>query len=113
MAYIIAICVDHEENVVADLTNRLHSDFTVLATIILSLQCGTYEDPSGIFEAETAFFERALTLGFIPLEEHCTMYAISVVQSIWTDQVRANVRLQSATTVSLALIDWRAIGVNK
>jgi len=81
VTYIIAICVDHKENVVANLTNRLHSDFTVLATIVLSLKCGTQEDASSIFEAETSFFEGAAALGFVPLEEHCPMYALSVVWS--------------------------------
>ena len=40
MTYVIAICVDHEEDVAANLTNRLHADFTVLATIVLSLSVG-------------------------------------------------------------------------
>ena len=76
MTYVIAIGVDPEENVVADLTNRLHADFTVLATIVLSLQCGTEEDASRIFDAKTPFFERAAALGFVPLEKHfvqCTL----------------------------------------
>ena len=79
MTYVIAICVDHEENVVADLTNRLHADFTILATIVRSLECGTEEDASSIFEAETSFFEGAAALSFVPLEKHCPMYALSVV----------------------------------
>ena len=65
MTYVISICIDHEENVVANLTNRLHANFTVLATIVRSLKCGTQEDASSIFEAQTSFFESAVALGFV------------------------------------------------
>jgi hypothetical protein len=78
VTYIIAICVDHEENVVADLINRLHSDFTVLATIVLSLQRGTQEDASSIFEVKTPFFEGAAALGFVPSRK-----ALSNVLCAW------------------------------
>ena len=81
MTYVISICIDHEENVVANLTNRLHANFTVLATIVRSLKCGTQEDASSIFEAKTSFFESAAALGFVPLEKHCPNYALSVVGS--------------------------------
>ena len=64
--------VDHEENVVAYLTNRLHADFTVLATIVRSLKGRTREDASRIFEAETSFFESAAVLA--------SSYSKSIVQ---------------------------------
>ena len=41
MTDITAIRVDDEENVVANLTDRLDSDLPVLTTIVLPLQCGT------------------------------------------------------------------------
>jgi hypothetical protein len=40
MTGITAIRIDDEENVSGRLTNCLHADFAILATIILPLQCG-------------------------------------------------------------------------
>jgi hypothetical protein len=41
MTHVTAIRVDDEENVGVNLTDRLNSNLSILATIVLSLQCGT------------------------------------------------------------------------
>ena len=83
MMGIAAIGVNDEKDVVDYSTDRLDSDLAIFTTIVRLLQCGTREDPRGIFEAEATFVKVAPALGFVPLEEHRRnrMYALSVVQS--------------------------------
>lgn len=81
MTGIPAIRVNDEKNVVDYSTDRLDSDLAIFTTIIQPLQCGTQEDARGVFEAEAAFVKVAPAFGFVPLEEHRRMYALSVVGS--------------------------------
>ena len=59
MTRITAICIDDEENVSGRLTNCLHADFAILATIILTLQCGVQKDSGSVFKAEISLFKCA------------------------------------------------------
>jgi len=89
MTHITAIRVDDEENIGVNLTDRLDSNLSIFSTIVLSLQCGTQENAGGIFEAEASFVESTAALGFVPLKEHCALYALSVVGQQWTGLERA------------------------
>src|SRR5271169_133399 len=81
MASVPTILVNDEKNVVDHATDHLDSDLAIFTTIVQPLQCGTQEDPRGIFEVEAAFVKVAPAFGFVPLEEHRRMYALSVVRS--------------------------------
>jgi hypothetical protein len=70
MASVTAISVDKEENIIANLTNRLHPEFSVVSTVVLFLQRGTQEDAHGVIETETSLAQGAPALGLVPLEEH-------------------------------------------
>src|SRR6516165_4115583 len=79
MACITAIGIDDEENVVANLPDRLYPDLAVISTLVPPLKCGTQEDVRSIIEIKTSLAQRASALGLIPLEEHCWLrYASSV-----------------------------------
>ena len=66
MAGVPAIRVNDEKNVVDHATNHLDSDLAIFTTIVQPLQCGTQEDPRGIFEVEAAFVKVAPAFGFRP-----------------------------------------------
>src|SRR5262249_36764582 len=81
MTGVTAIRVDDEKNVVDYSTDRLDSNLTIFTAIVQPLQCGTQEDARGIFEAEAAFVKIAPAFGFVQLEKHRCIYALSVVRS--------------------------------
>lgn len=82
MAYVAAVGVNDEKDVLADLSNRLHSDFAVISTIILLLQRRAEEDACSVIEVESAFAQSAAALGRVPLKEHeRAIYALSVHRS--------------------------------
>jgi hypothetical protein len=93
MASVPAIRVNDEKNVVDHATDHLDSDLAIFTTIVQPLQCGTQEDPRGIFEVEAAFVKVAPAFGFVPLEEHRRMYALSVVRSSPRPPIDAAVRV--------------------
>ena len=50
MACITAIGIDDEENVVANLPDRLYPDLAVISTLVPPLKCGTQEDVRSIID---------------------------------------------------------------
>lgn len=71
MACIAAIGINDEKDVLANLSNRLYSDFAVISTGILLLQCGVEKDTCSIIEADPSLGQSAAAFGLVP-------YALSV-----------------------------------
>jgi hypothetical protein len=49
---VVAVGVDNEQYIVADLSDRLQASFAVVSPIVLLLQSGTAENPRCIIEAK-------------------------------------------------------------
>jgi hypothetical protein len=76
MACVTAIGVDDEQNILTDLSDRLHPDFAVVSTFVLFLKRGTQENAHCIVEAESSLTQGASALGFVPLKEYLPLYTL-------------------------------------
>ena len=61
----IAIGVDDEQNILANLSNGLHPDFAVVSTVVLFLQRGIQENARRVVEAKSSFAQVAPGLGLV------------------------------------------------
>jgi hypothetical protein len=66
----IAIGVNDEQNILANLSDGLHPDFAVVSTVVLFLQRGVQENARRVVEAKSSFSQVAPALGLVPLKKH-------------------------------------------
>ena len=59
----IAIGVDDEQNILANLSDGLHPDFAVVSTVVLFLQRWIQENARRVVEAKSSFAQVAPALG--------------------------------------------------